>query len=72
MSPFKDIGRQVLEVVLTSHLGNRADQYDVPGLVNAYVETFGFLDLDEVNDDRLRELTAKYRKLGLDNTPSSN
>lgn len=72
MSAFRDLGRKALEAVITAELGDRAPDYNILDLVNAYVEMFGFVDFDEVNTASFHELAAKYRKLEPTDTPPPN
>jgi hypothetical protein len=58
---FEDMGRMVLEVTITDRLGDFAVLYDIPALVDAYVERFGFKDIDEVPSDEFGVLASEYR-----------
>jgi PHP family Zn ribbon phosphoesterase len=60
VTAFKDVGRMVLEAVITARLGDGAEKHDVPALVDEYVKQFGFKDLDEVNDADFENLAWKY------------
>lgn len=51
MSAFTDLGRMVLEAVITADAGDLVEAVDVPRAVNAYVEKWGFADRDQVPDE---------------------
>lgn len=60
VSNFKDIGRIVLEAQITASLGQAAERFDIVGLVNGFVEEFGFIDLDESDRARYLALLARH------------
>jgi hypothetical protein len=59
---FPDLGRRVLEAVVLAHLGNRADFYDVSGVVNTIVDRVGFVDMNEIDPLVLEEILDQNRK----------
>lgn len=48
MTAFSDLGRMVLEAVITADVGDLVEAVDVPRAVNAYVEKWGFVDKAQV------------------------
>lgn len=60
MTNFEDIGRMVLEITITDRLGDTASRHDIPGLVDAYVEQFGFKDLGEIDSVEFEKLAGQY------------
>lgn len=51
MSAFPDLGRMVLEAVITADTGELAEAVDVPKAVNAYVEKWGFVGKEQIPED---------------------
>lgn len=68
---FKDVGRMFLEVQITKSLRDYTMYFDIPALIEAYIEKFGFVDLGEVKSDRYWKLVMKYRVVGQKADPSS-
>lgn len=60
---FPDLGRRVLLATITASLGVHVDDVDIPALVNAFVDKWGFVDLDEVPQEKYWELVVQYAKL---------
>lgn len=58
---FKDMGRMVLEVTITSRLGDRVGEYDIAGLVKGYVEQFGFVDLGTIEPADFEALADRHK-----------
>lgn len=57
---FPDLGRMMLDATIRAWLGDQADTYDVAALVNAFVDEFGFVDVDEVEPSRFWELVHRF------------
>jgi len=62
MSAFADIGRMVLAAQIVDTLGGYEDHFELEKLVNAFVEKWGFVDIDEVPTDDYWKLVTSYDK----------
>lgn len=62
MSGFKDLGRMVVECQITTTLGDRAGDFDIAALVEAFVERFGFVDVDEVESSVYWAFVREHEK----------
>ena len=45
----KDLGRQVLTIQVRATLGDHADEFDIPAIVEKIIEVHGFVDVDQIN-----------------------
>lgn len=61
MSAFTDVGRMMLEATITGKLTVHAMDVEVPALVEAFVEKWGFVDIDEVPQGEFWLLVADHR-----------
>ncbi len=62
---FRGAGRMVLETRLAALLKRQPVVYDIPALVDAYVQAYSFVDVDEVIKDDpegLWDLVAQHVK----------
>lgn len=57
-----DPWRRVIAVVVVDRLGERAEFFDVEGVVNAIVDRLGFVDVDEIDPLVFDEILDGNRK----------
>lgn len=55
------LGHVVLEITVTHRLGDAADSYDVPAIVEGVIERYGFVDLDEIPPGGFDSLASEHR-----------
>lgn len=57
---FADMGRMVLEIQITDSLKGHAGEFDTPGIVEEFVEKYGFVDVEEVGNEEYWNLVMRH------------
>lgn len=58
----KSLGERVLTIQISAALGGDTGQYDINGLVHDVITTYGFVDIDEIDNADYRALLHRYRR----------